>query len=284
MFSVSPLIRDGVCHECARERGMVMMFKPSPLTKKRNTDPKEGCPVCSGGGSRAFNWQIALRGEPAHLHAYTQSMYRRDDLRRGSLWGCKRCSELFYLDKEEETMYHVDPKKLALFQKLAAAPPILPDAHYAKIETLSPINGNIGCCVTTRSRQVVQIAEIKLHRFPEAIFWADDPPHLGTEILDIEASPFVLPYPVRRATYSAKETVDADGNVIRVERTPVESPHGRVFLLDSFSTFFAYKHLRGCDMRLSAKIAPYWSFLGPPVKFRFPQSLITAFWAEPKPV
>ncbi len=240
----------------------------------------DGCPICSGGRIRAFNWRMAVAGD-ADLHSYSRSMYRREALRRGSFWGCKRCNDLFYLDDSGADMYHIGSDKAEMYRRLAEAPPRLTDALYAKAESLNPINGNVGCRVTTTSGKVVDVAEIKFQRFPEALFWVDGPPHLCTEIAEIESSPYALPHSIRRASYSAKDIMVGD-ECVGYEPTPIESPHGRVFLLAEFSTFFAYKHLRGCDMQFSTKRPPYWSLLGPPIKYHFPSDLVTTFLADPR--
>ena len=225
---------------------------------------------------------MAVAGEPADLHSYSKSMYRLEDLRRGSFWGCKRCNDLFYLDDDGEIMYYIGSEKVETYRRFAETPPRLTDDLYAKAESLNPINGNVGCRVNTTRGEVAELAEIKFGRFPEALFWTDRPPRLCTEIAEIDSSPYVLSHSIRRASYSATD-IKVGEDVVGFEPTPIESPHGRVFLLEKFSIFFAYKHLRGCDMELSTKRPPYWSLLGPPVKYQFPSDLVTTFLADPRP-
>jgi hypothetical protein len=225
---------------------------------------------------------MARAGDPPYLQCYARSMYRREDLRRGSFWGCKRCNDLFYLDDNSSIMYYIGSEKAEMYRRFAQTPPTLSDALYSKAESLIPINGDVGCRVKTTRGEVVELAEIKFAHFPEAIFWVDGSPRLCTEIGEIDSSPYALPHSIRRASYSAKDIMVGD-ECVGHEPTPIESPHGRVFLLAEFSTFFAYKHLRGCDMQLSTKCPPYWSILGPPIKYRFPSDLVTTFLADPRP-
>ena len=224
---------------------------------------------------------MAVAGEEADLHSFSRSMYRREDLARGSFWGCKRCNRLFYLDGDGDTMYHIGSEKAEMYRKLAASPPRLTDDLYARAESLKPINGDVGCKVRTTNGKTMQLAEIKFQRFPEALFWTDNCVRLCTEIAEIDSSPYVLSHSIRRASYSAAG-IQVGEDIVGFEPTPIESPHGRVFLLGKFSTFFAYKHLRGCDMRLSPKRPPYWSLLGPPIRYQFPSDAVTTFLAAPR--
>ncbi len=224
---------------------------------------------------------MAVEGDSAELRFFSRSLYRCEDLRRGSFWACKHCYDLFYLQENGSEMFHIGDAKAEMYRRFSEAPPRLPDALYAKAESLIPVNGDVGCRVKTTRGEVIEVAEINFAHFPEALFWVDGPPRLCTEIVEIDSSPYALPHSIRRASYSAKDIMIGDEWVGK-EPTPIESPHDRVFLLKAFTTFFAYKHLRGCDMQLSAKRPPYWSLLGPPINYQFPSDLVTTFLADPR--
>lgn len=273
LVRVSHLTKSGVCLDCARKLGVSDFPKVVPPEITSNTPAKGGCPICSEIGSTIFAWQAALKGEPEYLSLYPRFIGFREPMRRGSAWSCKRCSERFYLDDKEDIMYHVKPNLWSLLVRCVESPPAIPRNLYDKFTEIGIVEGQVHCCVIDQKGEKLSLALVRIGELPKLLFWSEGSIVLGSQIKDAEASPFALPYAIRKATYSAKQ-ID-NGFESETEQTPVEGPGGRTFLLPSQTGFFSDGRIRGCQIRMSKKRPPYWSIFGPAVKYQFPSHLMT---------
>lgn len=232
------------------------------------------CQACGAGASLWFSWRHAHeRRSPEDLRRISSFAYLRT-LRRGSLYKCSVCDEVWHLDEDTERMTHVASERLPLVLTWSREASVLPAAMSGLVQQIGPtppdIYGNgsecrvTPCAVTTHSGE----------RFDKAVICVQrDAPvedglrfRLGSEIADITESPFSLPRLVREASSRAHE--------VRMGFSPtlIEMPDGRRFVMNGTTHFFVAPGYAASDARTVA--GSYFSETTPPSLVEMPNDVI----------
>lgn len=232
------------------------------------------CQACGAGASLWFSWRHAHeRRSSEDLRRISPFVYWRA-LRRGKLYKCGVCDEVWYLDEDEVRMTHVESNRLPLVLDWNREASSLPAAMSDVVRRIGPtppdVYGNgsehrvTPCAVTTHSGEHFDKALICIQR---------DPPvenglrfRLGSEIAEITESPFALPRLVREASSRAHE--------IRMGFSPtlIEMPDGRRFVMSGLTHFFVAPGYDASDARAVA--GSYFSEPVPPAFVEIPNDVI----------
>jgi hypothetical protein len=245
------------------------------------------CIYCETGyrGS-VLNWQSGLNDKLPDLARYAAELYKIKDLRFGSLWACRHCTQRFWVSSCETKLRAIPPKNEDTFTRWCSRPPILSREQRARVESLQPVEHH------ERYREVPAsvrfsplldpcLAIIRLDREPNVLFCSDEHVRLATDIYSIQPSDYALPYDIRLATSKARFIETPGSDYIESEQTKVQSPMGYIFLIDGSESCFAYGAVRGADMRFPGAKRPLFSRFSRPTRVEFPRNLKTWVLAEP---
>jgi hypothetical protein len=219
------------------------MMSDSPITVLGTSwlgvDPR--CQACGAGESVSFNWRHANeRRSPEDLNQIALFVHRTA-LRRGMLYRCRVCDEVWHLDGDAAWMTHVGSERLPLVLDWNGAPIILPPALGDVIERIGPtppdLYGNgkerrvTPCEVITRSGERFETAMICVQQ--DAPVQDHMRFRLGSEIAEVSESPFALRRAVREASSRADE--------MRMGFYPtlIEMPDGQRFVMNGMTSFMA---------------------------------------------
>jgi hypothetical protein len=246
------------------------------------------CPYCeknpSEGRTAAFDWGLVASGEFPRFAQYASALTHMCELRLGSLWTCRYCDYRFWLDDQKKIMAGIPPKNRASFERWSRTPPVLTPKNYALLEALQPLETHKGCrdvpaSVRFNGYSQFSTALIRIEANPQILFWIEENIRIAPDIVEIAPSPYALPYSVREATHSTRSIEYPDG-FCEFEQSAIQSPAGRVFLVDGLENFFAYRGFRGPQMKLRTNPSLL-SKLTRPVSVGFPRNLVTWVLAEP---
>ena len=221
-------------------------------TSRLGVEPR--CQACGAGASLWFSWRHAHeRRSPEDLRSISLFAYWRA-LRRGKLYKCSLCDEVWHLDEDAKRMTHVGSERLPLVLDWNREASALPAAMSDVVRRIGPtppdVYGNgsehrvTPCAVTTHLGEYFDKALICVQR---------DAPvedglrlHLGSEIAEIAESPFALPLSVREASSRAHE--------VRMGFSPtlIEMPDGRRFVMNGTTHFFVAPGYAASDARAVA--------------------------------
>jgi hypothetical protein len=210
------------------------------------------CPACRAGASVWFNWRFANeRRSPEDLSRIAHFLHWKD-LRRGVLYRCRLCDEVWHLDGDAEQMTHVQSERLALVLDWNRETPKLSTAVSARVERIGPtppdVYGNgkerrvTPCAVMTHSGDQIETAMICVQR--DAPVGDHMRFRLGSEIAKVSESPFALSRAVREASSRADE--------MRMGFSPtlIEMPDGRRFVMNGMTSFMAVQGYAASDARV----------------------------------
>ena len=219
-------------------------------TSRLGVEPR--CKECGAGASLSFNWRYANeRRSPEDLRSLGLFVHWRE-LRRGQLYRCSICDEVWHLDEDAERMTHVQSERLPLLLAWSAETIALPAAISAVIQRIGPtppdLYGNgrerrvTPCKVITRSGEQFDQAIICVQRDAPVQDYLRF--RLGSEVAEVNASPFALPRVVREASSRAQE--------VRMGFSPtlIEMPDGRRFVMNGMTSFMAEHGYNASEARI----------------------------------
>ncbi len=199
------------------------------------------CEACGAGATLWFNWSYAQGRDQPEDRARTSVFSIWRPLRRGQLYRCSVCQEVWHLDGNAETMTYVEEERLLLVLKWNNEPISIPTAIVADLELIGPTppdtygNGRerrvTPCTIETRSGEVFELAMVCVQ--PDAPVQSYLQFRLGSEIAKVGTSRFALPLEVRRESSRAPE--------MRMDFSPslIEMPDGMRFVLNGMTNFMA---------------------------------------------
>lgn len=255
-------------------------------TSRLGADPT--CNACRAGEITSFNWAFANeRGIPEDVDRVAPFVPWKE-LRRGRLFQCNVCHQVWHLDSRSQLMTHVTEERLPLVLKWNEEPIALTEDQQAWLEQIGPTPpatyGNWSdrrvtpYRVTTATGEVIDPAMICVQLEAPVAFGLDF--RLGTEVADVTESESALPLEVRLASSRAEE--------MRMGFSPslIEMPDGKKFVLNGMTSFMAEQGYAARDARVVK--GDYFSENPPPAFVQAPA--ITYFvvngdpcWIEQQP-
>lgn len=216
-------------------------------TSRLGVDP--ACAACGAGATVSFNWVFAhQRGSPQDKERIAP-LERWKSLRRGELYRCNVCHEVWHLDGGGKTMTHVSSARLPLVLAWDRAPIKLADDLEVRLEQIGPtppdVYGNGSDRRVTPCKVVTTMGE---EIDPAMICLQLDAPvqdhmrfRLGSEVAGIEVSELALPLEVRLASSRAEE--------MRMGFYPslIEMPDGKRYVLNGMTSFMAESGYNASD-------------------------------------
>ena len=255
-------------------------------TSRLGADPT--CNACRAGEITSFNWAFANERGTADDVDRVAPFVPWKELRRGRLFRCNVCHQVWHLDSRSQLMTHVTEERLPLVLKWNEEPIALTEDQQAWLEQIGPTPpdtyGNWSdrrvtpCRVTTATGEVIDPAMICVQLEAPVAFGLDF--RLGTEVADVTESEFALPLEVRLASSRAEE--------MRMGFSPslIEMPDGKKFVLNGMTSFMAEQGYAARDARVVK--GDYFSENPPPAFVQAPA--ITYFvvdggpcWIEQQP-
>jgi hypothetical protein len=210
------------------------------------------CTACGAGAQIGFNWEYYQQhNDPEHRERIAV-LAPWQNLRRGWLYRCGSCQEVWHLDGSSSWMTHVSSERLPLVLEWNRAPIQLSDDMEAALAGIRPTppdmygNGKerrvTPCKVTSHSGQLFEVAMVCVQLDAPVQDWMQF--RLGSEIAEIADSDFALPFDVRLASSRAEE--------IRMGFSPslIEMPDGKRFVLNGMTNFMVEGGYRASDSRV----------------------------------
>lgn len=248
-------------------------------TSRLGVEPN--CKACGAGATVSFNWGFAHERDSPEDAERVAPFIRWELLRRGSLYRCDLCSEVWHLDGGGQTMTYVSSARLSLVREWDRSPIELTGDLEARLERIGPtppdVYGNWSdrrvtpCKVITTAGEEVDPAMVCVQLDAPV----QDYLHfrLGSEIADIGESAFALPLDVRLASSRAGE--------MRMGFSPslIEMPDGKRFVLNGMTSFMKDRIYKAADARGAA--VSYFAEDPPPAFLHSPP--ITYFVVDGEP-
>lgn len=241
-------------------------------TSRLGVDPS--CQACGAGAVLSFDWRYANeRRDPDDLKRI-EPLTHWMELRRGSLFRCQQCSEVWHLDGNAKLMTQVEPGRLPLVLDWNRKPIVLPADVMEVLQHIGPtppdVYGNgserrvTPCEVTTQSGEIIETAMVCIQL--DAPVEAQRRCRLGSEIAAVRESRFALPRAVREASSRAEE--------MRMGFSPtlIEMPDGSRFVMNGMTSFMAVQGYAASDARVA--IGSYFSQPSPPPFIESPKDLV----------
>ena len=211
------------------------------------------CSSCGAGATLSFSWVFAQERRRPEDAERLASIIKWQSLRRGWLYRCHACHEVWHLDGGGQTMTHVNSAKLPIVFEWDREPIRLADELEARLEQIGPTppdvygNGNdkrvTPCKVSTITGEQVDPAIVCVQLDAPV----QDHMHfrLGREIADIQDSEFTLPLEVRLASSRAEE--------MRMGFSPslIEMPDGKRYVLNGRTSFMAEPGYSASDAQVA---------------------------------
>jgi hypothetical protein len=197
------------------------------------------CKVCNAGALISFNWSSAQKSDRREYTEIVAHLIYWKSLRRGSLYRCSGCHEVWHLDGANEAMTHVSPARLSLVEQWGEKTIALSEKVQTQIERIGPTppdlygNGDqkrvTPCKVTTSSGEEIDPAMVCVQL--DAPVQDHIQARLGSDIFSVSNSAFALPLDVRLASSQADE--------MRMGFYPslIEMPDGKKFVLNGMTSF-----------------------------------------------
>ena len=142
------------------------------------------CQACGAGAVLSFDWRSANeRRDPDDLKKM-EPLTHWMELRRGSLFRCQQCSEVWHLDGNAKLMTQVEPGRLPLVLDWNRKPIVLPADVMEVLQHIGPtppdVYGNgserrvTPCEVTTQSGEIIETGDglhptRRTYRRPKAV-------------------------------------------------------------------------------------------------------------------
>ncbi|MGH7740077.1 MAG: hypothetical protein ACREL1_08025 [bacterium] len=235
-----------------------MRFNPrAPKSKKAGSESaRGGCPACDGDWRTIqFDWKLSL-SEPTRAPGhYSQTLLKRESLKRGSLYECSACGQVWYLDSRQEMMTVVPEEKISLLARWGSGPQILSESLWTQARAIGATPAHLKSLEKNYAEVPCRGITLQDESFDKGliIFSLESPLALeagkillASDLLDIQPSDFALPAALRRASALSIESKAG------VAPTPVQSPDGKTFLLNWTVNFFDRDGLFGKDLRTAS--------------------------------
>jgi hypothetical protein len=200
----------------------------------------------------SINWRYANeRRSPEDLNQI-ELFAHWQALRRGMLYHCRACADVWHLDGDAVWMTHVQSDRLPLVLDWNGSPIILPPALGNVIDRIGPtppdLYGNgkerrvTPCEVITRSGERFETAMICVQQDAPVQDYMRF--RLGSEIAEVSESRFALPRAVREASSRADE--------MRMGFYPtlIGMPNGKRFVMNGMTSFMAMQGYSAADARV----------------------------------
>ncbi len=206
-------------------------------TSRLGVEPN--CKACGAGATVSFNWAFAHeQGNPEDVERIAPLIQWRS-LRRGTLYRCNLCDEVWHLDGAEQTITHVHSLRLPLVLEWDQHPIALTKEVEVQLERIGPTPPDVyGNCSDKRVTPCKVITAEGEEVDPAMVCVQLDAPvqdymqtRLGSEIARVSNSSFALPLEVRLATSRAHE--------MRMGFSPslIEMPDGKRLVLNGMASF-----------------------------------------------
>lgn len=248
-------------------------------TSRLGVEPS--CEACSAGAVMSFNWAFAHERGASEDVERAAPFTLREVLRRGSLYRCSVCNEVWHLDGQDQTMTHVGPARLLLVLQWDREPIELVESLKARLARIGPtppdVYGNASDMRVTPCKVIMITGEAV---DPAMVCVQLDAPvqghmhfRLGTEIADLEDSALALPLDVRLASSRAWE--------MRMGFSPslIEMSDGRKFVLNGMTSFMDEPGYSAADARVAT--GSYFAEEPPPPFLQSP--VVTYFVVDGEP-
>lgn len=240
----------------------------SVSTSRLGAEPT--CETCRAGGVVSFNWDFAQeRGSAEDLDRVAPFVPWKD-LRRGTLFRCNVCGQVWHLDGGGQIMTHVADERLPLVLQWNEEPIALTEDLQARLEQIGPtppdVYGNWSdrrvtpCRVATITGEVVDPAMVCVQL--EAPIQVGMDFRLGNEVADVTESEFALPLDVRLASSRAEEMRNGFSPSL------IQMPDGNRFVLNGMTSFMAEQGYKAGDARTA--LGNYFGEDPPPAFVREP--------------
>jgi hypothetical protein len=202
------------CQERSRSaRGNLLSLPNIPFTalvaSRLGTECR--CESCGVGASVWFNWQFANKRQTPEDLRRIAFFAQWKELRRGILYHCRICDEVWYLDGKAEQMTHVSSERRPLVLEWDREETVVPSDISEIVERIGPTPSDeydneqgrrvTPCKVVTRSGEVFETAMICVQL--DAPIQDHMLFRLGSEIAGVSARAFALPREVREASSKA---------------------------------------------------------------------------------
>lgn len=248
-------------------------------TSRLGVEPN--CKACGAGAVVSFNWAFAHeRGAPEDTQRVAPFIHWKS-LRRGSLYRCDVCHEVWHLDGAGHTMTYVSSTRLPLVLEWDREPIKLTEESESRLERIGPtppdVYGNgrdrrmTPCKVISTAGEVIDPAMVCVQL--DAPVQEHMPSRLGSDIASIEDSEFALPVDVRLASSRGEE--------MRMGFYPslIEMPDGKRFVLNGTTSFMAEPGYIAADARVAE--GSYFAENAPPPLLHAP--IVTYFVVDGDP-
>jgi len=242
------------------------------------------CELCDARPLTVFSWShAATTREDPQLAALRRKLREADSLKSGWLYRCPTCDQAWYLDVAKQAAMRVPRDREPLLATWSARRYEIPAGDHDALRSIGGIEG-------------AHLGSNRAHlRIPCAIDWSDgttsdpclvivtsSPPILETmrqvrlfdAVKEVRPSRFALSRAIRCATRKADE------RRMGFAPTPVETPNGRVVLLDWIADVFDHDGVVGSEVRLARR----WPEGEPAPVVSEPRDRITFVFADPDDV
>jgi len=208
-------------------------------TSRLGVEPN--CEACGAGATVWFNWAFAHEGGSSEYADRRAAFTQWKLLRRGALYRCNLCDEVWHLDGADQMMTHVGAARLPLVLEWDRQPITLATSIETRLDQIGPtppdVYGNgrerrvTPCKITTTAGEEIDPAMVCVQL--DAPVQDYGKTRLGSEIASVSDSAFALPLDVRLASSRAHE--------MRMGFSPslIEMPDGKRFVLNGMTSFMA---------------------------------------------
>lgn len=162
------------------------------------------------------------------------------EMRIGTVYHCPKCDVHFHISPDDAERMIIPAADSPLVAEWNAAPLTLQPEDQALLIQIgaspthpSPSNRETPCAVTTKSGEHFPCAIVREQAYPPCHYSAH-PLRLGSEIANVEPSPYALPLKVRRSTASPAEVYKNvyESEIVMPDGTWLSGGGSEIFLVD----------------------------------------------------
>jgi hypothetical protein len=218
--------------------------------------PSAPCELCDARPLTAFSWSYAESSDDSQLAKLRRRLRETDSLKSGWLYRCPTCEQAWYLDVAKSVATRVPREREELLRAWSSRRYEIAIDHHDVLRSIGGVEGD------RRGNDRGYL------RIPCGIEWTDGttsdpclivvtshPPisetmrrvRLFDAVGHVEPSGFALPRTVRCATRKAEE------RRMGFAPTAIETPSGRVVLLDWLADVFEHEGVVGSQVRLARR-------------------------------
>lgn len=214
------------------------------------------CTLCGAGAIISLNWALAREHRRAQDVERLSAFISWRRLRRGELFQCEACHELWHLDGGCQILTHISPARLPLILEWDRQSIKLREDWKYRLDQIGSTPPDLYGNGTDRRVTPCKVVTILGEQVDPAMVCVQlDAPvehhmqfRLGIDVAGIEESEFALPFEVRSATSQAEE--------LRMGFSPslIEMPDGKRFMLNGRTNFMSEHGYAASDARKSKKV------------------------------